>query len=114
MPAATTTVGIDMGIARFATLSDCTFIAPLNSFKQLQVRYQRRMGRKVKHRNNRKKAKAKVGRLCARIANVRRDFLHKATTTISKNHALVCIETCRSQTCPRPPAARSGRQHRPR
>ncbi|MBU6993918.1 MAG: hypothetical protein JZL64_02640 [Ferrovum myxofaciens] len=27
-----------------------------------------------------------------RIANVRKDFLHKTTTTISKNHAIVCIE----------------------
>ncbi|SEJ54187.1 putative transposase, partial [Ectopseudomonas oleovorans] len=28
----------------------------------------------------------------SRIANVRRDYLHKTSTTISKNHAMVCIE----------------------
>jgi putative transposase len=39
-----------------------------------------------------RKAKAKVQRLHARIGNVRRDYLHKATTTISQNHAIVYLE----------------------
>src|ERR1700733_15090916 len=52
-PCATTgrAIGIDVGIARFATFSDGSFIAPLNSFKKHQqrlARYQRRMSRKVK------------------------------------------------------------------
>src|SRR5690606_10362386 len=34
VPQATTAVGIDMGVTRFATLSDGTFYAPLNSFKR--------------------------------------------------------------------------------
>jgi putative transposase len=38
------------------------------------------------------KAKARVQRIHTRITNARKDFLHKTTTTISKNHALVCIE----------------------
>ncbi|MDF3885415.1 RNA-guided endonuclease InsQ/TnpB family protein, partial [Cupriavidus basilensis] len=42
--------------------------------------------------NNWKKAKARVQRIHARIGNARRDYPHKATTTISKNHAMVCIE----------------------
>ncbi|HAH1170596.1 TPA: IS200/IS605 family element transposase accessory protein TnpB [Escherichia coli] len=88
-------VGIDMGIARFATLSDGTFYAPLNSFKKHQqqlARHQRRMSRKVKFSNNWKKAKARIQRIHSRIANARKDFLHKTTTTISQNHAMVCIE----------------------
>ncbi len=88
-------VGIDMGIARFATLSDGTFYAPLNSFNRHQDRLrkaQQAMSRKVKFSNNWKKAKARVQRIHSRIGNARRDYLHKATTTISKNHAMVCIE----------------------
>lgn len=95
LPAATSAVGIDVGIARFATLSDATFIAPVNSFKRHQqrlARYQRRMSRKVKFSQNWKKAKARVNRVHASIANVRKDFLHKTSTAISKTHALVCIE----------------------
>ena len=92
---ASSAIGIDVGIARFATLSDAQSIAPLNSFKKHQqrlARYQRRMSRKEKFSSNWKKAKAKVQKIHTDIANARKDFLHKTTTVISKNHALVCIE----------------------
>ena len=88
-------VGIDMGIARFATLSDGRHIEPLNSFKTHQqrlARYQRAMSRKVKFSNNWKKAKAHVQRIHTRIANARKDFLHKASCQISQNHAMIAIE----------------------
>ena len=88
-------VGIDMGIARFATLSDGSHIEPLNSFKKHQqrlARYQRAMSRKVKFSNNWKKAKAQVQRVHTRIANARKDFLHKASCQISQNHAMIAIE----------------------
>jgi putative transposase len=88
-------VGIDVGITRFATLSDGAHIEALNTFRQHQQRlswYQRAMSRKTKFSSNWKKAKARVQKIHARIANVRRDFLHKSTTAISKNHAIVCIE----------------------
>lgn len=88
-------VGIDMGIARFATLSDGTFYAPLNSFKRHEAalrKAQRAMSRKTKFSSNWKKAKACVQRIHARIGNARRDYLHKTSTTISQNHAMVCIE----------------------
>ncbi len=51
LPQATTAIGIDVGIARFATFSDGTFLAPLNSFRKQEARlrrYQRAMSRKVK------------------------------------------------------------------
>ncbi len=95
IPVSQTAIGIDLGIARFATLSDGTYYAPLNSFKKHQQRlakYQRCMARKTKFSNNWKKAKAKVSKIHARIGNCRRDYLHKTTTTISQNHAMVSIE----------------------
>ena len=98
VPAASTAIGIDMGITRFATFSDGKFIAPLNSFKkheQRLARYQRRMSRKVKFSNNWNKAKRRVQNTHTRISNARRDYLHKTSTTISQNHAFVCIEDLR-------------------
>ncbi len=95
IPSAIRAIGIDVGIARFATFSDGTFLAPLNSFKKHAVRlarYQRAMSRKVKFSKNWHKAKRRVQTIHTRIANARRDDLHKATTTISQNHAMVCIE----------------------
>ena len=50
------------------------------------------MARKVKFSSNWKKAKARVQKVHSQIANARRDFLHKASTAISQNHALVCVE----------------------
>ena len=94
----TTAVGIDVGIARFATLSDASFVAPVNSFRKHEARlrrYQRAMSRKVKFSQNWKKERAKVQRVHARIGNVRRDFLHKASTTLCRQHALICIEDLR-------------------
>jgi len=88
-------VGIDLGIARFATLSDGTFLAPLNSFKRHENalrKAQLALSRKTKSSKNWKQAKARVRGIHSRIGNARRDFLHKATTTISKNHAMVCVE----------------------
>ncbi|QTR44489.1 transposase [Thiothrix litoralis] len=91
----TTAIGIDLGIARFATLSDGTWMESRNSFKSKQAKlakYQRRMAHKQKFSNNWKKAQANVQKIHTQIANARRDFLHKATTTLSQNHALVFIE----------------------
>ena len=95
LPQATSAIGIDVGVVRFATMSDGNHIESLNSFKKHQqrlARYQRRMSRKVKFSNNWKNAKARIQKIHTAIANARRDYLHKATTTISQNHALVCIE----------------------
>ena len=88
-------VGIDMGVARFATFSDGSSIVPLHSFRKYEKKLaalQRKLSKRTKFSANWQKIKAKVQRLHRKIANVRNDFLHKLTTTISKNHALVVIE----------------------
>ena len=50
------------------------------------------MSRKVNFWNNWKKAKARVHKIHNRIAKIRRDNLHEATNTISKNHAVEFVE----------------------
>jgi putative transposase len=88
-------VGIDMGVVRFATLSDGTVVPPLNIFKRYSAdlrKAQQAMSRKKKFSSNWKKAKTKVQRIHVRIANARRDYLHKTSTTISQNHAMVVVE----------------------
>ena len=94
IPVATSSIGIDMGCVRFATLSDGIYVEPCD-FKKQEARlkkYQRRMSRKVKFSKNWKKEKAKVQKVSAKIANIRKDFIHKVTTEIAKNHALVIME----------------------
>ena len=79
------TIGIDLGIKRVATCSDgTTFENPkaLRSRLKALKRLSRCHSRKVKGSNNRKKAQHKLARLHMRIANIRKDTLHKATSQI--------------------------------
>ena len=91
----TSSVGIDCGIANFAATSHGALIAPINSYRHWMGRLailQRRLSKKIKFSNNWKKVLIKIRKLHSKIANVRRDFLHKLTTTISKSHAMVVVE----------------------
>lgn len=92
---ATSIVGVDVGIAKFATLSTGQVFAAINSFKQKQAklaRYQRALARKIKFSSNWKKQKGRISKLHNTIANIRKDYLHKTTSTISQNHAMIVIE----------------------
>ena len=100
IPTVQSAVGIDMGIARFATLSDGTYYEPVNSFRRHQEalrKAQRAMSRKEKFSNNWQKAKSKVQKINSRIADIRKDYLHKISTAISKSHAMVCMEDLQVQ-----------------
>src|SRR5574343_1447803 len=48
--------------------------------------------KKTRYEQGEKKAKARVQKIYSHIGNARRDYLHKTSTTISQNHAMVCIE----------------------
>ena len=88
-------IGIDMGIARFATLSNGKYFAPLNAFKTYKgklAKLQRRLKNKVKFSKNWQKLQAKIAKLHHKIANCRKDFLHKISSVISKNHAMIYVE----------------------
>ncbi len=88
-------VGIDMGVAVFAALSDGTSIAPANHGKKaLRAlrKAQRALARKKRGSANRRKAARRVARIQKRVANARKDFLHKHSTTIAKNHGTVVVE----------------------
>ncbi|MEH8249391.1 transposase [Gallibacterium anatis] len=88
-------IGIDMGVARFATLSNGEFFEPLNAFKTDKgklAKLQRQLKNKVKFSQNWQKLKAKIAKLHHKIANCRKDFLHQTSSKISKNHAMIYIE----------------------
>jgi len=88
-------VGIDVGIVKFATISDGTWINPVNSFRKWEEKLaiaQQRISRRIKYSKNWTKQKVKIAKVHAKIANIRKDFLHKSTTTISKNHAIIVME----------------------
>ena len=94
VPHATSAIGIDVGIARFATMSDGTFVAPLNSFKKHEARLrrcQRAMSRKVKFSNNWKSHDQSPAHPCAHRQCSPR-LPAQGHDHDQQNHAMVCIE----------------------
>jgi len=88
-------VGIDLGVKKLITTSSGQVFDPINSFKANQVklaRLQRRLRKKNKFSQNWKKLNLKINTLHHHIANIRHDYLHKVTTTLSKNHAMIVVE----------------------
>ena len=89
------TVGVDLGIKTLAMLSNGEAWQgprPLKRLLKKLARLQRDLSRKKKGSNNREKAKLKVAKLHARIANIRRDSLHKLTTSLVQRFSLIGIE----------------------
>ena len=89
------TLGIDFGVTLFAATTDGECVAPLNALKKQQKhlkRLQRSVSRKVKGSKNRRKAIDRLGRLHARIAAQRSDWLHKLTTKWADSHPVIAIE----------------------
>jgi len=88
-------VGVDVGVKSLATLSTGEVITGPKPHKALMDRLRRlsrSLSRKVKGSENRKKAKAKLARLHARIANIRADALHKLTTDLARRFHTVGVE----------------------
>ncbi|NLN58685.1 MAG: IS200/IS605 family element transposase accessory protein TnpB [Gammaproteobacteria bacterium] len=88
-------IGVDLGINKLVTTSDGQIFDPINSFKANQVklaRLQRKLRKKNKFSQNWKKLNLKINTLHHHIANIRHDYLHKVTTTLSKNHAMIVVE----------------------
>lgn len=88
-------VGVDLGIKTLATLSDGTVIENprhLKKSEQKLKRAQRALSRKTPGSNRRAKAKAKVARIHAHVANQRQDALHKLTTHLASKYSKISIE----------------------
>lgn len=89
-------VGIDLGLSHFAILSTGEKVTAPNTFRKNEAKLaklQRRLAKKTKGSNRRKKAKHKVARLHAKIADSRRDFLHKLSTRLINENQVIAVES---------------------
>ena len=94
-PATGAAVGIDAGIASLVTLSTGEKITnPQHERRDCArlAKAQRDLSRKAPGSANREKARRKVARVHARIADRRRDFLHKLSTRLVRENQTVVIE----------------------
>ena len=82
-------VGVDLGVRDFAVTSGGERIAnPRHLQRRARnlARYQRRLARCQNGSNNRAKAKAKAARAHRKVRDARRDFLHKTSTRLVREH----------------------------
>ena len=110
LPEAEPVIGIDLGLNDFAVLSDGRKItAPLflrRAEKRLKRR-QRELSRKRKGTRNRDKARVKVARAHARVADARRDFHHQLSTALIRDNQAVAVEDLAVQALGRTRLAKS-------
>ena len=88
-------VGVDLGVKTLATLSDGTVIENprcLAASERRLKKAQKALSRKTVGSNRRAKARAKVARIHAHVANQRLDAMHKATTWLAETFSEICIE----------------------
>jgi putative transposase len=88
-------IAVDLGINHLATLSTGEIYDGVKSYKKYEFKLAKMQylnRHKQRGSNNYRKAQIKIARLHQKIANIRKDTLHKITTYISKNHAVIGIE----------------------
>lgn len=93
-------IGIDLGVKDFAVINDDKGL--YKKYKSLSQKliplyncidiYDKILSRKCYGSNNYEKTRTKLNRTYERISNIRKDFLHKLSTHITKKYKYICIE----------------------
>jgi len=98
-PALDSIIGTDVGIVHFASIADGTlneefidFPTPLKRYSTKLARAQRKLSRKKRFSKNWMKQKKRTTKIHEDISNIRKDYLHKVSTAIAKNHGIVGVE----------------------
>ena len=110
LPKTNSSVGIDLGISDFAILSTGEKIGNSRFLNQLSKKLAKEQkilsrkalvakkeGRKLSDSKNYQKQRIKVAKIHEKIANQRKDFLHKLSTNLVKSHDVICIEDLSSK-----------------
>jgi transposase, IS605 OrfB family, central region len=95
LPAADREVGIDLGLAHFAVLSDGRKVDNPRIARKAAAklrRAQKELARRQKGSANRRKSVRKVAKCHARVGDTRRDWLHKLSTTLTRENQAVYVE----------------------
>ena len=105
LPKTKSNIGIDLGLTDFVVLSDGTKVANpkfLSKLEQKLAREQKILAkrrevakaqqRKLSESSNYQKQRLKVAKVYEKITNTRKDFLHKLSFNLIKNHDVIAIE----------------------
>jgi putative transposase len=98
LPEAESKIGIDVGLKDFAVCSNGEIFSNPKWFRKSEKRLaflQKSLSRKQKGSHNRDKARLKVSKLHEKIANQRKDYLHKISSKITNENQVIVIEDLR-------------------
>ncbi|TVZ02490.1 transposase [Trebonia kvetii] len=87
--------GIDLGLSHFAVMDDGTKVTAPKFWRRAERKLktaQRDLSRKQKGSKNREKARVRVARAHAHVADARRDFHHKLSTQVIRETQAVTVE----------------------
>jgi len=94
-------IGVDRGVSHTIATSEGKFFdIPKNSilyWEGRNIQAQKKLARQKKGSNNRSKQKARIRKINHKIFNIRKDFLHKVSTGIAKNHSCVVLEKLKTK-----------------
>jgi putative transposase len=96
LPETSQAIGADLGLTSFVVLSTGEVVGNPRFFHKDEkklAKAQRRHAKKKKGSKNRDKARLKVARIHARIADRRRDFQHKLSTRLIRENQTICVES---------------------
>lgn len=88
-------VGIDVGIKEFYTDSNGNVVANPKIYRKHEkklIREQRKLSRKQKGSNNHDKQRIRLAIQHEKVANIRKDFLHKQSSILANENQVVCVE----------------------
>ena len=95
LPTVDSCVGVDLGLKSLLITSEGEKITNPRHFNKQRERLakaQKRLAKKQKGSVNRQKARVRVARIQSKIADTRRDHLHKLTTRLVKENQLIAVE----------------------
>jgi len=95
LPPTTKNIGLDAGISRLVTTSDGEKVTNPKHFNQKYRKLraaQKTLSRRQKSSKNREKARIAVARIQTKIADARKDFLHKLTTQLVRENQTIAVE----------------------
>jgi putative transposase len=87
-------IGIDLGIKTFAAMSNGEMVkSPDYSWLDKRLRRkQKQLARQVKGSNRREKTRIQIAKLHHKIADTRKDFLHKLSTRVVHENQVITLE----------------------
>ena len=106
LPESDEAVGIDLGLLHFATLSDGSTVENPRYLRRAEMkleRLQQTFARKKRGSHRRKEAGKLVGKAHRKVANQRRDFLHKQSRKLVNNYGVIFFEDLQTANMARRP-----------